>query len=713
MATHKPTLAAIFPVIAFLIFSLGAHAQVPRSSYTQTEEKLIKEAARNTLENFMGFLNFCTVPDQPQDDIDQVAELKFLGSDRIFFTATFEVDDDTDPDNSVHAQHPTNIKYYLRQFGKSVSREEEKPIRYFITQISDIYGGQLNNYVEVYFTQTMEAVTADASKTKLPQKRLKVADMQIVEQAGRFKLLISAIDFANRPRTIETRKIPISGKGVTADAEQSAMSPAYYAAKLQKGIRFAADNNFVEAHYSLREASGGAPEVQAKASSELNKLTDKMRRQNYDPSSDLYNGLMERGEMLSARHRYEEARAYFKYALDVSPNKSSAVTKAIGANNEKIARERPLFALLEKESFAEARKEFEEALKDDEKNPNLLLGLARAYAEVGNYRAAETHFINAIKADPKKPETHLWWARTLAQSRMYNKAYDAYVKYKTVAEENAEPNTDGYIAYLRGMDHLNKSEISAALDSFQKADIPEAYIALGEAYIRQRNYDAAEKLVENLLKKNPENGPAHFLKGRLALLTPTPGNPEKSKWDAIEAYQTALKHDGKNYSWYCDLADVQTTLKQYNDAIKSYNAYLAKNPTAYAVYYARGKCYYLAGGRLQEAFNDFKLYRDSSGLQSRAFNVDFARVLIQMNEYNQARENLQKAGSDKEAMLTMGVLSYLEHPESEEYLTYFERAFMQGVSRESVGSDAYVKKLYQNNRKFKSLVKKYNYSSVL
>ena len=384
--------------------------------------------------------------------------------------------------------------------------------------------------------------------------------------------------------------------------------------------------------------------------------------------------------------------------------------------DEKASRERPLFALLERGSNSEAKQGFEAALHNDPNNANLQLGLARANTALGNYKAAESNFAEAVSEDPSRADIYWWQSKMLLQSKSYDKAYDALVKYKFYAEESAEPDLDARIAYVRGMLLYGQKNLSAALDSFKNANIPEAQLGAANIYLQQRDYAQAETTIDNLLRTNSKNADAYYLRGKVLIGTINANNVERNRKAALEALKTAVSLDNKNYVWYYELANLQLDNKLYEEAIQSFNACMANSGSTNLkpAFWGRGKCYYQLG-RDDEAYRDFRLYADSSGMAPPPkFYVDYGRLLLRMSRYDDANRYLRLAGEDKDAFLSLGVSGYLQNPsKTDVYMNLFERAFARGVSKESVGNDPNIHRLYESNKDFKSLAKKYGYSSVM
>ena len=327
-------LRTAFKSIAFIAFILAvcgdaAYAQRAKKRFSHSDEKLIREAAANSIDELVRYLNFSTSSDLTKDDIDDAVERHFSGDARIFFKDNFEIDNDTDPENTESGIHVMKIRDYLSQFRNHYVPKGDNSVSSKITSISDILVGQQHNFLRVYYTVSFKGNTPEGKA--LPAKRFEVAEMQIVELGGRFAALINAINFANKQENSngDVKAVITDDEAGGTSAGTQAMSAAYYDGNLRKGIRFASENNFVDAFYALKEAKGGSDETRAQASAELEKLNSKMRGRNIEINDYLTKELIARGQQLSRKHHYEEAKKYFNYAIEASPEKGITINSAM------------------------------------------------------------------------------------------------------------------------------------------------------------------------------------------------------------------------------------------------------------------------------------------------------------------------------------------------------------------------------------------------
>ena len=696
----------------------GAHAQQPRSSYTRNERENIKEKARETLLDLQEFFRFATDPTDPpsSEDIEDAVAGKFSGDSKIFFNPVFEVDNDTDPANTTSGEKVLAIKQYLLSYRDrvKVAKDEAISIGNISVMDNNIYAGNPYNYIRVQYTLKMKGTTVNGKPLTL--SRAMIATMSIVDQKNKFQTLISGIYFANRELPENERIIPVSDRGADKQDEAQAVErpPAYFQAKLAKGIRYAADDDFVHAFYALSEAKNSSA-LASQVKAEFDKLNSRMRRKNYDNVEDLYTGLVAAAEKLGAQYRYDDAIHYYRYAREVNPIKSKEVNVAINDLRTKQTAEKTWLDLLERGAYDDARKGMEAAVRKDATNVNMLVALGRVQAAVGNKPAAENFFSSALRLDAENPAIYLWQGTSLLQLQDFDGASGALAKYKMYAQEEAVPETEDYLNYAKGMMLVKGKEYAAAIDMLSRSARPEASLEVVRIYLipQTRNFKAAERLTSDVLKKYPSNADAHYLQGRLLILASNAETISRNKELAIKEYEEAISYNPNNFAWQYELAELQLGKGLYKDAIRTYTICLEKSPSAIAALHGRGRCYAL-DGRDDEAQADFKIYLAKNPAPSPAFFVDYGRLLTRKGDYDAAGKMLQRAGDDKEALLASGVLSYAKNPADEQaYLALFKRAFVKGVSRESVSADPYIRKLYESNREFRKLMREHKYAAIM
>lgn len=275
--------------------------------------------------------------------------------------------------------------------------------------------------------------------------------------------------------------------------------------------------------------------------------------------------------------------------------------------------------------------EYKKALVIEPDSPVILERLAEVYAKSQHTRDAVIQAQAALKLDPNNVDAHRLLARI----------------------------------YVRSLGDLStgdvqKENIGKALEQFQailKVDPNDTYSALWLArlYRFENHHDDAEKVLRDILKHDPENGPAleqlsQILvdEGRsqdaIALLTQAAGDSsspdiyallgdaysqEKDYTKAEEAYRKAVDADPDDAGHLHQLAQVLLTEEKYADALERFKKLSTMEPDQFENYVRMAQLYrrvgnfdeaessllrakQLAPGNLEILYNEALLYEDES-----------------------------------------------------------------------------------------------------
>lgn len=697
-----------------LLFATPTLAQRVNTKITQRDDKNIKAAGRAAIDALQRVMNTVAEPSFSSSDLDDIIGNTMVGSGRLFFQNDFEVDDDTDPDNKTSGNSLKNITDYLKSFRNFYHQNKEGSIKLEVSDVSDVRVGQNNLYLVVYFTQTMNGKTTGG---KPFGKSLKRAEMQITTDGGQYRALISRIDFADKKESLaNVQTVTITdAKEDNQDADIQNYSEEYYKQKLASGAKLLSESNYTDAFYDLKEAKRNSS-TQGEADTRLNELYGKLRTQNIDPVDYLYSGLFTRAQALIDNYRYKQAKDYYLYAKEIKPTSAKAIGTAISVINDKQAKDQLLWQLYKSGAYADAIKGFQKAIdKGQSDNPNMFIGLARSYQALGKDDEANDAFASAIKADPSYSESYKWLGYFLKSKKDFKGAADAFINCQTRAEDPNEATLASEVAFTRGMMAFQRHENPQAIDFLNTATSlnnknKEAFLGLASVYTEQRDLKSANKAIKAALDLDNTYADAYYQQAKIKEI-------ENDKPGAEESYKAAIRFDPNGYVYYYDLGKIQMEpeLAKYQDAIQNFSYCInAPNKMLFTklAYWKRGKCYYNLGNRDDDALQDFKKADALMPMRPAAFYVEYANLLIRQKQFNLAMENLSHAPSDPAANVSMGVITYIQNPgDDDKYLNYFERALRDGVAGDALKNNPTITELYNNSKKFRSLVKKYKYNS--
>ncbi len=706
-------------LLAALIVPDAVAQNVPKS-ITRRDEKNIKAAAEQTVGDLINLLNMVSDPSNSTSDLDDAIDNAVTADSRmrIFFQNDFEADDDLDPNIPADEAMGKDIRAYLRQFRNFYFQNKALSIRYQITQVGDIHVGQSHLYLKVFFNQLMNG--KDRKGNAFPSKVAKVAEMQVVNIGGQYKTLISHLDRQTKAGDYgNTPLVTISD--ATSEQQDAGLekprSESYYRIKLADGIKLLAEGNYTESYYALKEAKR-FPGTSGDAEGRILELMSQMRSHNIEPTEYLYDGLSARAAALQAKYRYDQARSYLSYAMEVRPSSAKDAAATMRTLAQLQSKQQVLLDLVDKGAYSEAQSGFTAALAKNDANPMLHVGLARAYAQEGKADLAEAQFAAAAQADPAFAETYKWQAYFYKDRKDYRQAYDAFANYQARAEDTGDVNILSDIALCRGKLAAAQNNIVQAAESFNAAlqlnsSNTDAMIAQADLLRLQgdKGIKAAQKLVDDALKIDEKNADAYAVRARIY-------ESQADKAAAADAYQDAIKYDKDNPRWYYELGKLQMEIKDATDnsAILSFSTCMGIHDVSredaliqIQALWKRGKCYYRQN-RNDEAEADFDAYIQKARMLPTQFRVDYANLLIKRGRYDDALNALKQAGERPSVLLSFGILKYTRFPTDESaYADYFTRAFRDGVSQEDVHDAPNMRMVYDNCSLVRSLIKKYKY----
>jgi len=159
--------------------------------------------------------------------------------------------------------------------------------------------------------------------------------------------------------------------------------------------------------------------------------------------------------------------------------------------------------------------------------------------------------------------------------------------------------TDHYVVLIkRAQDALTSDRPAAALPDLQQVvrEKPKqamAYVLMGNAYLREKDYVQAEASLRRALDLEPDNKGAQYYMGLVYL--------ETSRYqDALNIFTEFQKQNPKDAEVQVLVGDALRGLKRYNDAMAAYSLALQSDPQSAAAYLGMGEAQ-LASGRADDA----------------------------------------------------------------------------------------------------------------
>ena len=245
-----------------------------------------------------------------------------------------------------------------------------------------------------------------------------------------------------------------------------------------------------------------------------------------------------------------------------------------------------------------------QALADQPRATDLMLMLAVAYERSGSIDLAEKQFADATKTSNFNPGVGLAYVGFLQRRGSLERAEDVVTELTNRAPKNIEllsalaqirllrqnwtgaqevadairklGNDRGVADQIQGtaLSGMNKLEESAAAFENAYKAAPAAtqpMFALVRAFVRAQKLDKATEFLQSVLKSSPDNAEALVLLGSVQLMSKAPDQ-------AIRSFQLAVAKQPKNMIGYRALADYYIGQRNIGKAREVVQAGLKENP---------------------------------------------------------------------------------------------------------------------------------------
>jgi cellulose synthase operon protein C len=267
-----------------------------------------------------------------------------------------------------------------------------------------------------------------------------------------------------------------------------------------------------------------------------------------------------RGRVLVLKKDNAGARASFERAMSIDKRYYPAVASLAALD------------LVEKKP-EQARKRFDDFLKDDPKNVGALMGLANLMARTGgNKKEIADTMALAVKAEPTQPGPRL---RLIEYQLNTGDAKAALA----LAQDGlaAQPQQPELLQAL-GRVQMTQGETLQAIATFNKLlavrpEAPSTHMALGEALLQKKDYAEAEKSFRKALSFRPELLPAQRAIVAAAVA-------DRRYPDALAMAREIQKQHDKDGIGQMLEGDIEASRKNIDAAAAAYRASLQKTPSS-------------------------------------------------------------------------------------------------------------------------------------
>jgi tetratricopeptide (TPR) repeat protein len=264
-----------------------------------------------------------------------------------------------------------------------------------------------------------------------------------------------------------------------------------------------------------------------------------------------------------------------------------------------------------------------------------LLETARGQEKAGDYAAAEQTYREALALAPGDLET-LKRLGVLEQTEL---KFDASIQlFQQVLARDAQYS--GVNFYL-GVSYFGKNDLGAAIDSFQRElktakPHPRCRYYLAMALRASGQPDEAIAQLNKSVEENPKDADALYELARIY------------KDGSLRAVERLKALDPDSFQLHALMGEMQADQEHYADAIREYQAALAKRPDAQGIHYAIGVAYW-AQRQWEPAEQEFQLARKENPGDALT-NLYLGDIAVQQRRFSDAVGYLQTAQAEQPAL---------------------------------------------------------------
>ncbi len=299
--------------------------------------------------------------------------------------------------------------------------------------------------------------------------------------------------------------------------------------------------------------------------------------------------------------------------------------------------------------FGKAKEIFENALAQEPKSLEALLGKGRALWQNGDIVQSRMLFESVAQGAPEDPRPIYFLGRVSEDLDRPDEAAKLYQK----AAELAPNYLMARVSLARLM--LKQQKLAEAMDQLSQASKVNPSSALvrnglGEVYLEQKNLRLAEAEFREALKLDPELASAHFNMGRVL-------GESGHLAEALVEFEKVAAISPRYPDLTLEQGWVLYRSKRFAEALKLYEAAIRENPKDDRLYVRAG----LAAKALADVQGAMKHFQMGAGLNAKNADALFQLALIfqEQKDHEQALDLLRKVidleGGGAEAHFHMGL----------------------------------------------------------
>jgi tetratricopeptide (TPR) repeat protein len=266
---------------------------------------------------------------------------------------------------------------------------------------------------------------------------------------------------------------------------------------------------------------------------------------------------------------------------------------------------------------------------------------ARASEKSGDYRAAERVYLRALELTPGNPET-LKRLGIVEQTEMKFAESISYFK-QALSRDAQYPEVNFFL----GVSYLGQNDFTNAIQSFQRE------LATAKPHRRCRYYlglafQSAGRMEEAIsafdlgVTEDPKDADALYELARIY---------KNASMQVIDRLRTI---DADSFQLHALLGEIDSDGERYADAIKEYQAALAKRPDATGIHFAIGVAYWIQRQMLPAKTEFLEAYKENPN--DPLTNLYLGDIAVRDREFDEALKYLGVAEKGRVEMFRIHLL---------------------------------------------------------
>ena len=616
------------PLIVLFLSALCSQQSIAQDSLSIRDASEIRHKAELLIKKeFNELLNSLASTSFESTEIEETIHSCYSGTrNRIFRDSMILVEDDINPSFKSSSQSRDEIlDKYLRDFDLMYKKSDTASVEFQNVRCSSIKKKD-NIYIKVYFNSLFKNKNTISDTAYGPTNR--VAEIKVDKDGNQWQVHIVRLAFFAPSDTVNdvANNIPlkheisqqiqalaaspdsaaavvrqqsfdeeIAEKETKKMIEQEKYDQAQFRKMISQGDKSLENDDFPNAlkfYTQAKELSPYTPEATVK----IKRTRDAMAAY-ATKATDLSKQFIEKAKLKEKNRQYKEALENYQQAFKYDPSIEAGYKQHIVELNVRYGKYDELNEKYRSGLYKEAIKEYNDAIKADDKNSDYYLGRARCeekLADGSRSRAKVLEDYNrAVALDPNNLEALRYRAEYYTHNNDFFKALTDYKIFLTIDKENIdiyERKSELHTLLQKPDDAI--ADLDEALAINPKAS--HVYYSKGLLLYQKKDVKGANENFSTTLRIDPGNALAYYNRGKCQLDF---GNVANAAADFENARSKVLDSNNiKNIQTYAEgfyqRASAKFNSSKTDSAIVLVDYAISIDPSSSLYRFNRGEYYY-------------------------------------------------------------------------------------------------------------------------